>query len=123
MHRIDGAGATVTGQWTEGNPSTGTPATELTADWMNAVQNEIENVIVTGAGISLNKASNSQLLAAIIEVIARNMFLPTFTVAGVPSAASNARRMIYVSNETGGAVPAFSDGTNWRRVTDRAVIS
>lgn len=31
--------------------------------------------------------------------------------------------MVYVSNETGGAVPAFSDGTNWRRVTDRAVVS
>jgi len=31
--------------------------------------------------------------------------------------------MIYVTNEVGGAVPAFSDGTNWRRVTDRAVIS
>jgi hypothetical protein len=31
--------------------------------------------------------------------------------------------MIYVSNETGGAVPAFSDGAAWRRVTDRAIIS
>lgn len=49
--------------------------------------------------------------------------LASFTVATVPSAANNARVMIYVSNETGGAVPAFSDGTNWRRVTDRAVIS
>lgn len=31
--------------------------------------------------------------------------------------------VIYVSNETGGTVLAFSDGTNWRRVTDRAVVS
>lgn len=31
--------------------------------------------------------------------------------------------MIYVTDEAGGAVPAFSDGTNWRRVTDRAVVS
>jgi hypothetical protein len=31
--------------------------------------------------------------------------------------------IVYVSNESGGAVPAFSDGTNWRRVTDRAVVS
>jgi hypothetical protein len=31
--------------------------------------------------------------------------------------------MIYVSDEAGGAIPAFSDGTNWRRVTDRAVVS
>jgi hypothetical protein len=31
--------------------------------------------------------------------------------------------MVYVSNESGGAVVAFSDGTNWRRVTDRAIVS
>jgi len=49
--------------------------------------------------------------------------LPEFTVSGVPSASDNPRAMIYVSDETGGAVPAFSDGTDWRRVTDRAVIS
>lgn len=123
MHRIDGDGATVTGQWTEGNPSTGVPATELTADWMNAVQNEIENVIVTGAGAALNKANNAQLLAAILTVIANNLTAPTYTVAGLPSASSNARRIVYVSNESGGAVIAFSDGTSWRRCTDRAVVS
>lgn len=49
--------------------------------------------------------------------------LPEFTVTTLPSAPDNPRMMIYVSNETGGAVPAFSDGTNWRRVTDRAVVS
>ena len=47
----------------------------------------------------------------------------TYTVAGVPSAASYPRGIIYVSNETGGATLAFSDGTNWRRVQDRAVVS
>ena len=47
---------------------------------------------------------------------------PSYTVAGVPSA-SPAGQMIYVTNESGGAVPAFSDGTNWRRVTDRAIIT
>ena len=31
--------------------------------------------------------------------------------------------MIFVSNETGGATMAFYDGTNWRRVQDRAIIS
>ena len=52
-----------------------------------------------------------------------NHILKTFTVGTVPSAATYARGLIYVSNESGGAVPAFSDGTNWRRVTDRAIIS
>lgn len=49
--------------------------------------------------------------------------LVTYTVAGVPAAAAWAGALIYVSNEAGGAQPAFSDGTNWRRFTDRAIIS
>ena len=48
--------------------------------------------------------------------------VPSYTVAGLPSA-STAAQMIYVSDETGGAVLAFSDGTNWRRSTDRAIVS
>jgi lysophospholipase L1-like esterase len=47
----------------------------------------------------------------------------SYTVATLPSAAAGAGQMIYVSDETGGAVLAFSDGTDWRRVTDRAVVS
>ena len=50
------------------------------------------------------------------------MQAPVYTVATLPSAAP-AGRIIYVSNETGGAVLAFSDGTDWRRVTDRAIVS
>lgn len=30
---------------------------------------------------------------------------------------------IFVTNEAGGGTLAFSDGTNWRRVQDRAIIS
>lgn len=48
--------------------------------------------------------------------------LASYTVATLPSAAVPGT-LIYVSNESGGAVPAFADGTNWRRVTDRAVVS
>jgi hypothetical protein len=49
--------------------------------------------------------------------------VPTYTVATVPSVSLYPRGVIYVSDESGGAVLAFSDGTNWRRVTDRAIIS
>ena len=35
----------------------------------------------------------------------------------------NAGDMIFVSDETGGATMAFYDGSNWRRLQDRAVIS
>jgi hypothetical protein len=49
--------------------------------------------------------------------------LTSYVVSGVPPATSWTGSMIYVSNESGGAVTAFSDGTNWRRTTDRAVIT
>lgn len=49
--------------------------------------------------------------------------LTAYTVLTLPSPSQYSRTMIYVSNETGGAVPAFSDGTNWRRVTDRVIVS
>ena len=64
MHRIDTTTATVANTFTRGNPQTATPATVVSDDWLNAVQEEIVTVI-TGAGIALNKPDNAQLLAAI----------------------------------------------------------
>jgi hypothetical protein len=68
MHRIDGAGATEDNKFTEGNPTTGVPATQVTADFMNALMLEIIAVI-EAAGIPLNKGDNSQLLAALQSLI------------------------------------------------------
>lgn len=48
--------------------------------------------------------------------------LPSYVVATLPTAA-NAGGLVFVSDETGGAVPAFSDGTDWRRCTDRQIVS
>lgn len=47
----------------------------------------------------------------------------SYTVATLPDAAEYLSCVIYITNETGGAVLAFSDGINWRRVTDRAIVS
>lgn len=50
--------------------------------------------------------------------------MASYTVATVPSAATaGAGALIYVTNEAGGASGAQSDGTNWRRFSDLAVIS
>ena len=49
--------------------------------------------------------------------------LKTYTVATLPTAATYPRGVIYVSDEAGGAVLAFSNSTNWLRVTDRAIVS
>jgi hypothetical protein len=44
--------------------------------------------------------------------------------AALPSASqSGAGAMLMVTDEAGGPVIAFSDGTAWRRVTDRAVVA
>lgn len=57
------------------------------------------------------------------DVFGEHLKLPTsYLVAELPSPIP-AGKLIFVTDETGGAVPAFSDGTNWRRVTDRAVVS
>ncbi len=48
--------------------------------------------------------------------------LDEFTLAWLPDTRKHRTRLIYVSDATGGAVPAYSDGTNWRRVTDGTVI-
>ena len=53
-----------------------------------------------------------------------SLILPTKTVAQLANLSANpAAQFVYCSDETGGAVPAFSDGTNWRRVTDRQIVS
>lgn len=64
MHRIDGPGATVDGLFTEGDPTSGMPATTVTGNWLNAVQEEIANA-VEEAGLVLDKPDNTQLADAI----------------------------------------------------------
>lgn len=49
--------------------------------------------------------------------------LTAYTVTTLPDATTAEGAIIYVSNETGGKTIAFSDGTNWRRVQDRAVVA
>jgi hypothetical protein len=49
--------------------------------------------------------------------------LKTYTVLTLPTAASYPRGIIYVSDQSTGAEPAFSDGTNWRIFSTRAVVS
>ena len=59
----------------------------------------------------------------VVETSGGPVEFPRYAVLSVPDASAYIGHMIYVTNETGGTVMAFSDGTNWRRVTDRAVIS
>lgn len=75
----------------------------------------------TLATIIQGRSADAAAVAALESAVSRPE-LPSYVVAALPSAVRPGR-LIYVTNEAGGAVPAFSDGTNWRRVTDRNVVS
>lgn len=51
------------------------------------------------------------------------IILPSFAKASLPSASDTPSAILSVSDDVGGYTIAFSDGTNWRRVQDRNVIS
>lgn len=87
MFRIDDATATdslptpavagTPGYFTEGNPGLGIPATKVTGDFLNMVQEELANV-VTGAGLALSKTTFNQLFSAIQSMVINAV--PTGTV-------------------------------------------
>jgi hypothetical protein len=109
-------------------------ATDTLLGRSTAGTGNVETVTCTAAGRALlddaNAAAQVTTLGfkatantwTLAQTFSAPPIVPSYTVAGVPSA-SPAGQLAYISNETGGAVLAFSDATNWRRVTDRAVIA
>lgn len=51
------------------------------------------------------------------------LIMPGYLKAALPSASANVRSMIYVSDLNGGAEFCFSDGTTWRRISDRSLVN
>lgn len=70
MHRIDVSSATPEHLFTEGSPTAGVPATIVTADWMNDVQEELMSILTAGS-ITPVKGVQNQVLSAIKNVIAK----------------------------------------------------
>ena len=68
MHRIDTSTATPDHKFTEGDPTIPVAATTVSAEWLNAVQEELVAVI-TGVGLELKKSDNGQLWQAISQLI------------------------------------------------------
>lgn len=74
------------------------------------------DIAATGTGQVLQR-DGSNLLFRIPK-------LPSYTVVTVPNASDLGEgTLIYVSDEAGGATIAFSDGTNWIRAADLAIVS
>lgn len=76
MHRIDTDDAAPGGLFQEGVPETGQRATAVSADWLNAVQEEV-CAVLAAASMSPSKPNNAQLLAAISALI--TAALPSLT--------------------------------------------
>lgn len=49
--------------------------------------------------------------------------LKSYIANALPTASLYPGGFIYVTSASGGNIPAFSDGTNWRRVDDRAIVA
>jgi microcystin-dependent protein len=113
MHRIDGPAAAPGGHFTEGDPNVGTPATVVTDDWCNAVQEELANV-VEATGAVLAKPNNAQLLAAIKSLISNAV--PPGAVQGFALAAAPTGWLVADgSTFAASAYPALAAalGTTW----------
>lgn len=91
MFRIDGATAAAAlpapaavvgtpGYFTDGDPSTFTPPTTVTADWANMLQEELMGVVLA-ASLTPSKTDHTQLLQALQDLfVARTA--PSFTHSG-----------------------------------------
>jgi len=73
-----------------------------------------------GNGSNTTTIGNSSTVSTHLQGV---VVVGEYTVATLPTASTYQAGMIMVSDETGGYTQAFSDGTNWRRVQDRAIVS
>lgn len=84
----------------------------------------VDSVVNSSTGTPTISSGNDLNLEAAGEVTVNAPFvLKSYTVAQLSSVFASTGAVAYITNESGGAVPAFYDGTNWRRFTDRAIVS
>lgn len=142
---VDGNGFTPFGRFTHYTDSVSTPTAELTGilknlfldfsgvdveadpSWFFGIDGINDRLLLKRWAAGVTGASNGSELLAIdsdgsVQVVGP-LGLVSYTVAGLPAAGSYPQSLVYVSNESGGATIAFSDGSAWRRVQDRAVCS
>lgn len=93
------------------------------------------DIVNNCSGAGTNQSSNQQLIIDRAKVLQSEsvlsdaltgsgpVVLRAYSVAGLPTASEYSNAIVYVTNEVGGETIAFSDGTNWRRMQDRAIVS
>jgi hypothetical protein len=115
MHRTDADG-NASNLFTDGNAGTGTPATVIDDDWLNAVQEEIANA-VEGNGTTLVKGTYTQLrdtLTALLQAAVQPGGRLTLTTATpVTTSDVTGATTVYYTPCKGTKIPLY-DGTRWR---------
>lgn len=117
MHRIDSFGTSASlpsieapttspGYFTKGNPGLAVPATLVSQDWLNSVQEELANVI-EAAGLTLAKGTNNQLLAALLG-ISLDYSEPQFTIANNQSSFANITGLVFDKTIYRSAIISYS---------------
>jgi hypothetical protein len=115
----------------------GNPPPDFTAyyDWtqgtLNPEQAIVKGMVVAEKGLAV-KAGPVALPANSVSDLALSTNvqlktdahdLPTYAKAALTGLTHKAGRMVFVTDLTGGAEPVVSDGTNWRRLSDRTVAN
>ena len=102
MHRIDTATATPDHKFTEGDPAVPVAATTVSAEWLNAVQEELVATI-TKAGLELEKSDNEQLAAASAKLVSTAVdavrVSPATTVPKAPGTAATGSSAKYARED------------------------
>jgi hypothetical protein len=98
------------------------------ADTVPTTQTIKSHDVTTGVGADLDlkggTGSTGNGVTRVYKLVADGpLKFGTYTVATVPDEAVNSGCWIEVSDETGGPTLARSNGTNWLRVADQAIIS
>ncbi|MQY48203.1 hypothetical protein GAO09_19395 [Rhizobiales bacterium RZME27] len=80
---------------------------------------------VTGLSSSLSGLSTTAAgkVAKSGDTMTGPLIQPAYAKASLPNVATFARSMVYVTDLTGGAEFCYSDGSNWRRMSDRSIAN
>lgn len=119
MFRIDVPSATPDHKFTGGSPTGAIPATTVSPEWLNAVQEEIAHVIEQ-SGLTLSKADSGQLWDALQSLSSQGAFGVGQTLVDVT--ASRAKNIIY-TNTTGRPIAVYIRFVNDVGATGRLAVN
>ena len=90
---------------------------EIVQAWMEDAREVLQEAVTSLAAEAQRKFQPLQPPSATVDQLEGAS--PRWR-AGGPSGAG---RVVYCTDDVGGATLAYSDGTNWRRATDMAIVS